>query len=123
MWILDSLGELMALYGLADIVVMGGSFSDIGGHNPLEPAWFKKPIIVGPNMSNFSDIMQQMLSAEAVIQLPENENNICSLTDSVTKLLVDNDETKKLGDNAQRVVMMNQGAVNISLEKIKSLAH
>ncbi len=41
-WLLDTLGELMPTYALADIITMGGSFSNIGGHNPLEPALFKK---------------------------------------------------------------------------------
>ncbi|MFQ3194819.1 MAG: 3-deoxy-D-manno-octulosonic-acid transferase [Colwellia sp.] len=37
---------------------MGGSFSDIGRHNPLEPTLFKKPIVIGPNMSDFVEVIQ-----------------------------------------------------------------
>ena len=64
-WLLDSLGELMAAYSLASIVTIGGSFSNIGGHNPLEPALFKKPIIVGPDMANFS-FTQKILAGEPI---------------------------------------------------------
>ena len=70
-WILDTLGELLAMYALTDIVTIGGSFSDIGGHNPLEPALFEKPIIVGPRMDNFKEISQQLLAEKAMISLGE----------------------------------------------------
>ena len=73
-WLLDTLGELMASYGLSTIVTIGGSFSNIGGHNPLEPALFKKPIIVGPDMANFAAIHQQLLQQQAIIALPSEES-------------------------------------------------
>lgn len=125
-WIVDSLGELMALYSLADIVTMGGSFSAVQGHNPLEPAWFKKPIIVGPNMANFSDIMSQMLATNALIQLsqskPNNiENNAHLLTEAMSNILNDGEYAASLGNNAYHVVMNNQGAVNKTLTTINRL--
>ncbi|MGJ8692052.1 MAG: lipid IV(A) 3-deoxy-D-manno-octulosonic acid transferase [Thalassotalea sp.] len=116
-WVLDSLGELIALYGLADIVTIGGSFSDIQGHNPLEPAYFKKPIVVGPKMGNFADIMQQMLAKNAIIQLPDS--NTSSLVSVVNELLDNNEQksqaTRQLGENAYQVVEENKGAVNFTL--------
>ena len=120
-WVLDSLGELMALYGLADIVTIGGSFSAIGGHNPLEPAWFKKPIIVGPNMANFTDIMQQMLNHQALIQLPESQNISAALSDAVTKLLNNSSLAARYGEQAHQVVKLNQGAVDKTLLEIALL--
>lgn len=128
-WVLDSLGELMALYGLADFITMGGSFSAIGGHNPLEPAWFKKPIIVGPKMHNFNDIMQQMLSNNALIQLNDTDNHSIQLTHTLTSWLTEkttddtnnNKSTAALGERAHQVVKKNEGAVEITLNKIISL--
>ena len=51
--LLDSIGELGELFGLADCVFMGGTLAARGGHNILEPALFGKPVIVGPHMENF----------------------------------------------------------------------
>ena len=54
--LLDSIGELSGLFSRADVVFMGGTLVDSGGHNILEPAMFGKPIVVGPHMENFRDI-------------------------------------------------------------------
>jgi len=122
-WILDTLGELLPMCALADIVTMGGSFSDIGGHNPLEPALFKKPVIVGNNMSNFTEIMQQMLSANAVIQLGAevNVNYVKPLSDMTDELLSDSDKRTTLGEKAYDVVLQNQGASDRTLAHLIKL--
>jgi 3-deoxy-D-manno-octulosonic-acid transferase len=118
-WLIDSLGELMAIYGLASAVTIGGSFSHIGGHNPLEPALFKKAIIVGPNMSNFTKIQQQLLEEEGVLQL-ENIQSITLVT-AVEKILKDEMLQKQLGEQANRVVLANQGASERSLHQLHKL--
>jgi 3-deoxy-D-manno-octulosonic-acid transferase len=118
-WLLDSLGELMATYALAELVTMGGSFSDIGGHNPLEPALFKKPIIVGPRMDNFVEIEQQLLELEGVVKIPSIESDV--LAQMVSRLLTDKDQQKQLGDNAFNVVTMNQGASKRCLSALQNL--
>ena len=53
----DVMGSLFDLYGLADIATVGGSFVDVGGHNPIEPAAYGLPILVGPYQYNFSEVM------------------------------------------------------------------
>jgi 3-deoxy-D-manno-octulosonic-acid transferase len=118
-WLIDSLGELMAIYGLASAVTIGGSFSHIGGHNPLEPALFKKAIIVGPNMSNFTKIQQQLLEEEGVLQL-DNIQSITLVT-AVEKILKDEMLQKQLGEQANRVVLANQGASERSLHQLHKL--
>jgi len=119
-WLLDSLGELMAGFSLSDIVTMGGSFSNIGGHNPLEPALFKKPVIVGADMSNFSEIMQQLSNEEALIQLtidkPETQ-----LSSAVISLLKQPEQQVTLGEKAHNVVLTNQGASKITLAQVQTL--
>ena len=118
-WILDTLGELLPMCSLASLVTMGGSFSNIGGHNPLEPALFKKAVIVGHNMSNFTEIMQQLLESGGVIQVM-NEKELGRV---VNDLLADITQRKILGDNAYEVVQQNQGASNKTLEYVNQLAH
>ena len=119
-WLLDSLGELMAAFDLSDIVTMGGSFSEVGGHNPLEPALFNKPIIVGHNMSNFNEIMQKLRQEKAIIELSSNEPST-QLFNKVSTLLQQPNQQKALGENAFNVVLANQGASDISLLEVQKL--
>jgi len=131
-WLLDTLGELLAAYSLADIVTMGGSFNDIGGHNPLEPALFKKAVIVGHNMSNFIEIMAQLQQNKGIIALDAptksstsaddyTENQSQLLATAVLSLLADQDKRTSLGEQAHQVVMTNQGASAKTLAHVKAL--
>jgi 3-deoxy-D-manno-octulosonic-acid transferase len=123
-WLLDTLGELMAAYSLADIVTMGGSFSHIGGHNPLEPALFKKPIVVGDDMSNFTDILQQLKQLQGIVQLPVNQTRAeksSQLAKMIINLLQDTPKAELLGQQAHQVVINNQGASDHTLSQIQEL--
>lgn len=60
--ILNSIGELARLYAAADIAFVGGTLTDVGGHNLLEPVWMGTPVVFGPSVSNVSD------SAEYIIK-------------------------------------------------------
>jgi len=123
-WLLDSLGELMAMYALADIVTMGGSFSDIGGHNPLEPALFKKPIVVGSDMKNFTEVLAQLQQENAIMQLDVNEQQnekAEQLSQAVLSLLQQPAQQAVLGENAYKVVLANQGASLTTLVEVEKL--
>jgi 3-deoxy-D-manno-octulosonic-acid transferase len=123
-WLLDTLGELVPAYSLADIVTMGGSFSHIGGHNPLEPALFKKPIIVGSDMSNFTDVLQQLKQLEGIVQLPVNQTSKAhssQLAKAIIHLLNDTSAAALLGKQAHQVVMNNQGASARTLSQVQEL--
>ena len=67
--LLDSIGELAGLFERATVVFMGGTLPQRGGHNILEPAYFGKPVIVGPHMENFAEIMQEFSAADAVVKI------------------------------------------------------
>jgi 3-deoxy-D-manno-octulosonic-acid transferase len=123
-WLLDTLGELVPAYSLADIVTMGGSFSHIGGHNPLEPALFKKPIVVGSDMSNFTDVLQQLKQLEGIVQLPVNQTSKAhssQLAKAIIHLLNDTSAAALLGKQAHQVVMNNQGASARTLSQVQEL--
>lgn len=119
-WLLDSLGELMPTFDLSDIITMGGSFSEIGGHNPLEPALFKKPIIVGHNMSNFNEIMQQLRQDDAIVELSAVDSST-QLFEAINTLLQQPNKQEELGNNAFNVVLANQGASEVTLTQVKTL--
>src|SRR4030095_10207480 len=67
--LLDSIGELAGLFERATVVFIGGTLPHRGGHNILEPAYFGKPVIVGPHMENFAAIMEEFSAADAVITI------------------------------------------------------
>ncbi len=60
LYLADSLGEMGLLYRLADLVVMGGAFVPMGGHNPLEPAQLDRAILSGPGVANFADLYRRL---------------------------------------------------------------
>ncbi len=119
-WVIDSLGELMSAYKLADYVTIGGSFSAIGGHNPLEPALFKKPIITGDNMSNFKEIEQQLLQAKGIIKLKPGDMAE-GLVKELSQLIELPQTGDELGRHAFSVVQANQGASVKSADVLTSL--
>lgn len=100
--LLDTIGELAALFESADAVFMGGTLARRGGHNILEPAYFGKPIIVGPHMENFAAIAEEFHSAKALalIQSP------AELAGAVTKLL---DHGSELGQRAREIARSKRG--------------
>ena len=63
--VLDTVGELAALYRLADVAFIGGSLVGTGGHNPIEPARFGVPVLTGPHVRNFHAVYQHFIAAGA----------------------------------------------------------
>ena len=116
-WLIDTLGELLATYSFADVCIVAGSFSDIGGHNPLEAALFAKPIIVGTNMANFKDINDKFLDANGIVQLEDNIH----LAEKLHVLLTDKELAESIGKNGHDVVRQNQGATQASINKLAAL--
>ncbi len=121
--LLDSIGELAALYRFASVVFVGGSLVPKGGHNILEPAFYARPVIVGPHMENFREIASEFTRREALITL--QGANDCELTaalsDKLSELLTDPDEAQRCGDHARQVVSDNRGATGKTVAIIASL--
>ena len=65
--LLDTLGDLASVYELADVAFVGGSISDNGGHNPLEPARFGVPVVMGPSYENFREVVEAMIASDAIM--------------------------------------------------------
>ena len=83
-YLLDSVGELNAWFTGAKLVIMGGSFAPVGGHNLLEPAHLGKAVIFGPHLENFRDEAELVLAAGAAVQvasIDELENRLNKLLD------------------------------------------
>ena len=98
-YLLDTVGELMTFFPHAKLVIMGGSFVDIGGHNILEPAQFGRAIICGPYMRNFKDEVDLLLSKNALLQL----NSFDELEKYLPALFSDNNKIQTLEKNASEI--------------------
>jgi 3-deoxy-D-manno-octulosonic-acid transferase len=117
-FLLDSIGELAALYSLAMVAFVGGSLVPRGGHNILEPAQFGRAILVGTHTENFREIIQIFSAAEAV-KIATTEN----LEQVLLNLLQDVFQREQLGNNARLVMQANQGSTARTLAAIGSLLH
>jgi len=110
--LLDTIGELGALFQYATVVFIGGSLVPTGGHNVLEPARHSKPIVFGPHMENFRDIARLFLDAEAAVQI-QNANQ---LAPAISNLLLNPQHASDLGRAAFAVVEQNTGATDRVLQ-------
>lgn len=121
--LLDSIGELRAIYPLAEIVFVGGSLIPRGGQNILEPAIGRCAIVTGFYTMNFADAVKEFLRQDALIQLPELEEKQISarLAEVFSQLLQDARTRRKLAVNAFGVMQKNRGATRRTIENLQSL--
>ena len=110
--LLDSIGELRALYPLAEIVFVGGSVAPTGGHNVLEPASAARCIITGAHTSNFMAIVEAFLERDALIQLPALAESEApeALADVFRDFLSDDERRQTMGERARAALDENRGA-------------
>jgi len=106
--LLDTLGELSRAWGLADIAFVGGSLTDRGGQNMIEPAGYGAAVLFGPNTWNFQDVTTALLSREAAVVV----RNADELTDVMRELLRDELTRRRLGVSARQFVLSQQGAAD-----------
>lgn len=111
--ILDAMGELSAVYGSCDVAVMGGSFISHGGQNPLEPAYWAKPIVCGPHMENFPFIAEFYRRGGAA------EVDAHELTAHLHALLSSPEKRAAMGNNARALCEENAGASGRTLDVIE----
>lgn len=114
--LLDSIGELASLYGVADGAFVGGSLVPSGGHNILEPAAFGKVAVFGPSMENFAEIAARFLSAEAAIQVASPEDAGVAWIE----LMRNPERMRKMGEVARQLVEESRGATERAIEVIAS---
>ncbi|HUE80518.1 MAG TPA: 3-deoxy-D-manno-octulosonic acid transferase [Pyrinomonadaceae bacterium] len=110
--LLDTIGELPAVYSLAAIVFVGGSIAKTGGHNILEPAAFGSCIITGFHTYNFSEIVRTFVEAGAVLQLSQvSEADAANELEKLfTGLLADEIQREEMGKRARVTMEKNVGA-------------
>jgi len=110
--LLDTIGELRAVFPISTVVFVGGSIAPVGGHNILEPAAVGACIVTGPHTRNFHEIITAFTAAKALLQVPEMPDN--QMIEAVTKvfeeLLNDPQRRVTMGERARDLVSENRGA-------------
>ena len=109
----DTMGELLMLYGAADMAFVGGSLIDNGGHNYIEPAAWALPIISGPSTINFREIASE-LQAEGALRIINDSEQLAR---ELLALITDPAQAIKAGNAGKQVAEKNKGA----LEKLIAL--
>jgi 3-deoxy-D-manno-octulosonic-acid transferase len=119
--LLDTIGELASLYRFAAVVFVGGSLVPRGGHNIIEPAIYSKPIIVGPHMENFHNIISDFARADALVQVSATgEGASISFTREIIRLLTDHEFAVAMGVRARDILLKSRGATDCTIEAIKA---
>jgi 3-deoxy-D-manno-octulosonic-acid transferase len=111
--LLDTVGELSSLYRVADVAVMGGSFIDHGGQNPLEPAAFGVPVVCGPSMQNFP-FVDELYREGAAVETDEHR-----LSEIILSLLGSPEKREEMGRKAREIVERNRGAVERTVKLVE----
>ena len=112
--LLDTIGDLAAVYGVADVAFVGGSLVKRGGHNPLEPAQFGVPVVIGPSYENFRDIVMAMEKANA-IRIVQNREE---LGQAFAELLTNRKVAVAMGERGRALFERQQGATGRAVEAI-----
>jgi 3-deoxy-D-manno-octulosonic-acid transferase len=105
--LVDTVGELAALYASADVAFVGGSLVAIGGHNLLEPAALGLPVLTGPSHFNGKEIAQLLLTQGAALQVESAED----LAAVLVRLLDDPQMRERVGLIGKEIVAANRGSV------------
>ena len=114
--LLDTIGELAPVYSLAAVAFVGGSLIPAGGHNPLEPAQFGVPIVMGPHYANFRAITNDLLAHHAV-HIAAKEY----LAAALIELLRDRTAATAMGARAQTVLASQAGATERTVRALQDL--
>jgi 3-deoxy-D-manno-octulosonic-acid transferase len=115
--ILDTLGELPALYSLCTVAFVGGSLVPVGGHNILEPAVFAKPLFFGPYMQHFPELAAMLCDAGGAVQV----RGEAELYAQVARVLGQPDAGHAMGMRALRTLIANRGALERTTQALTEL--
>ena len=116
--LLDTLGELSACWGLADLAFVGGSWSQRGGQNMMEPAAFGCAVLLGPNTWNFAEVVAD-LQAEQACRIVQNGAEFGHVAE---ELLRNRLAGREMGLRAQKLVLSRQGATALTISALEQAA-
>ncbi|MBC8096400.1 MAG: 3-deoxy-D-manno-octulosonic acid transferase [Akkermansiaceae bacterium] len=112
--LVNTTGELKYFYEHATVIFVGKSLKGQGGQNPIEPGALGKPMIFGPNMQNFQDIVKNFTAQNGAVQVKD----AAELEKALAQLFADEWRREELGANARKVVRENLGAIDRTVDMI-----
>jgi 3-deoxy-D-manno-octulosonic-acid transferase len=115
-FLLDTIGDLASMYGLGNVAFVGGSLVPVGGHNPLEPAQFGVPVVMGPSFQNFREVVETMQDANALRIVSTDEVGA-----ELVELLQNSDEARALGERGRAVFEAQAGATARTVQALTAL--
>lgn len=115
-YLADSMGELMTWYAMCDVAVVGGSFVNKGGHNPIEPISLSKPVIMGRYVKNCTEIVRDFDEVGALVQTDND-----GLYQVLKTWLDAPDKARQAGESGQKLVSERAGADKVQFEILKGL--
>jgi 3-deoxy-D-manno-octulosonic-acid transferase len=116
--LVDTIGELSAVWGLADVAFVGGSLDGKrGGQNMIEPSAYGSAVLFGPHSWNFKQTVNDLLARQAAIQVQD----AAALETEVCRLLADAPLRQRLGQAARQFVLSQQGATERTLDELRKL--
>ncbi|UNU73680.1 3-deoxy-D-manno-octulosonic acid transferase [Moraxella nasovis] len=113
-YLADSMGELMVWYALADVALVAGSFLDMGGHNPIEPASLGKPIIMGKFVKNCETLVESLAAAHALVQA----DDACDVAAFASDWFSDKQKASRAGQAAKQLVCQNSDIAQRMADKL-----
>ncbi len=113
---LDTIGDLASMYELGSVAFVGGSLVSAGGHNPLEPAQFGVPVVMGPSFQNFREVVETMRDANALRIVSAEQVGA-----ELAGLLRDSDEARALGERGRAVFEAQAGATARTVQMLTAL--
>ncbi len=114
--LLDTIGDLASMYGVAALAFVGGSLVPKGGHNPLEPAQFGVPVVMGPSFENFRDVIVGMREANAICIIEP-----AIFAETLIALLRNTEEAKALGERGRTAFQAQAGATARTVQALVAL--
>ena len=114
--LLDTIGELASVYSMAAVAFVGGSLIPAGGHNPLEPAQFGVPILMGPDYANFRAIVDELIAHRALRIAAKGEFGA-----AIMEILADGDAAGAMGERAREVFAAQAGATARCVSALRDL--
>lgn len=115
-FLLDTIGELRQAYALADLVVIGRSFGDLFGSDPMEPAALGKPLVMGPAADDFREPVEMLEAAGALIKA--DRSNLAAI---IAEILADRRRRVRMAEASLLCVRRNQGASARHAELVRGL--
>ena len=117
MLLVDTIGELLFCYGIANVAFVGGSLARVGGHNPIEALLLKVPVMMGPHLWDIQDIADQLLSAGAMFGVKDARQ--CA--EFARRMLTDNSGRDEVILRAEQIIDANRGALDRTVELLEEV--